>query len=312
MATSPGKIFFDVFFTTFYLPEARLRKRSWKLDNSLARRHISPRFGSMKLAAIRSASIEAWLSDLKDSGLAASSCNRVLALLKSVFALAEKYGFLKPGSSPCRSVRSLPQNSRLQRFLSVAEGTNLLAFLERLGSPQAKALQLLLLTGARKNEILKARWQDVDLERHVLTVPLAKSGRQRYIYLSDEAVQLFQSLPGQGEWVFPGRKPGRPISDIYHFWKGIRQQLGLGNVRIHDLRHTFASYLVASGHSLYEAQHLLGHSDPRITMRYAHFAQETLIRAAGSVATILAGRDFASQRSASGQAAGIRKRRRKS
>ena len=153
------------------------------------------------------------------------------------------------------------------------------------GSPrlEAKALQLLLLTGARKSEILKARWEHIHLEKHLPTVPLSKSNRPRHIVLSDEAVAIIRLLPRRPDcpWLFPGRTAGRPLSDIYLFWNHLRRQLNLADVRIHDLRHTFASILVNAGHSLYEVQRLLGHRDPRTTMRYAHLGHDSLLAAGG-------------------------------
>ena len=86
---------------------------------------------------------------------------------------------------------------------------------------------------------------------------------------------------------FPGHAPGKPLSDIYIFWNRLRNALGLTDVRIHDLRHTFASFLVNAGHSLYEVQKLLGHSDPRTTMRYAHLGQAALLAAAETVGVFL-------------------------
>lgn len=93
-------------------------------------------------------------------------------------------------------------------------------------------------------------------------------------------------VPGS-PWLFPGKAPGKPLSDLYSFWNSIRKELGLDGVRIHDLRHSYASFLVNSGHSLYEVQKLLGHSDPRTTMRYAHLGQAPLLAAAETVSACL-------------------------
>lgn len=148
--------------------------------------------------------------------------------------------------------------------------------LKRSPRPEALALRLLLLTGARKSEILRARWENVHLDQRLLVVPLSKSGRPRRIPLSQEAVAVIRAVrrkPGL-PWLFPGRAAERPLSDLYVFWNRLRRRLGLADVRVHDLRHTFASFLVNAGRSLYEVQRLLGHSDPRTTMRYAHLGQE--------------------------------------
>lgn len=163
--------------------------------------------------------------------------------------------------------------------------------LERSDRREALVLRLLLLTGARKNEILRLRWENIRLDLRLLTVPLSKSGRPRHIPLSEKAAAIIRSIPrtAGNPWLFPGQVPGKPLSDIYLFWNDLRRSLGLGDVRIHDLRHTFASFLVNAGHSLYEVQTILGHSDPRTTMRYAHLEQESLAAAAETASLFLAG-----------------------
>ena len=280
---------FDQFFTGIYLPRARARKRSWTLDERLARRHISPALGSRRLRQITRLDVENWLSGLRAGGLAPSTCNRILAVLRSAFALAEALAFIGRDKSPCRGVSNFRVVNTKERFLDQAQGQRLIAHLTVINRQEARIVQLLLLTGARKSEIIRARWENLDCERRILTVPVSKSGRPRYIYLPEEAVKIFESVNQRGAspWIFPGRNPEKPISDIYRFWKGVRNELGLENIRIHDLRHTFASYVVASGHTLYVAQQLLGHSDPRTTMRYAHFAQKTLLAAVGVLDRII-------------------------
>ena len=148
---------------------------------------------------------------------------------------------------------------------------------------------LLLLTGARKREILNARWECIDFERQMLTVPLSKSGRPRHIPLSDGAIALLRSVPRDEDvpWVFFNRKTGKPLVTIFNAWKTIRRRAGLEALRLHDLRHSFASFLVNSGRSLYEVQRLLGHHDPKVTMRYAHLSPSALIEAANVVSGVL-------------------------
>lgn len=279
---------FDEFFTAIYLPHAKARKKSWRLDECMERCHISSIFGHMRLAEISSFDVELWLTRLREKGLAASTCNRILALFKSVCTLAEKYGQIPSGMSPSREVRKLKAPPAQARYLSVEEGKKLMAYLRGIDKTEARVIELLLLTGARRSEILQARWENLDLEHRILTVPLSKSGRTRHIYLSAEAAGIFAKMRGLSTgYIFPGRNADRPASTLYQFWRKTRDTLGLTGTRVHDLRHTYASYLVSGGHSLYETQQLLGHSDPRTTMRYAHFAQEKLLAAAEDVMKIL-------------------------
>lgn len=279
---------FDEFFTSVYLPHAKARKKSWRLDECLERCHISSTFGHVRLAEITPFGVERWLTRLRAKGLAASTCNRILALFKAACALAEKYGLIACGAVLRRDVHKLKVPPAEARYLSVEEGKRLLEGLRGMDQAEARVIELLLLTGARRSEILQARWENLDLEHGVLTVPLSKSGKARHIYLSSEAVKIFAKIGGgPAGYVFQGRKAGKPISTTYQFWRKKRGSFGLAEVRMHDLRHSYASYLVAKGRSLYEAQQLLGHSDPKITMRYAHFAQAGLLNATECVAKLL-------------------------
>lgn len=281
----------DAFVADTYLPHARLRKRSWKMDERIARQHLSPTFGHRALADLTRQEVETWLQNLSVQGLAPATCNRILAVFKSVCSLAAAHGLLPAGQAHCSDVPHFPIHTLRERYLTPDEARRLMRKLEHSPRPEAAALRLLLLTGARKSEILKARWEYVWLDQRLLTVPLSKSGKPRHIPLSDEAVAVIRSIrrkPGC-PWLFPGQSPGKPLSDIYVFWNKLRRELGLTDVRVHDLRHSFASFLVNAGHSLYEVQKLLGHSDPRTTMRYAHLGQASLVAAAETVSGFLVG-----------------------
>jgi len=141
----------------------------------------------------------------------------------------------------------------------------------------ADLITFLILTGARKSEASQARWENINLQTGVWTVPLSKSGKPRYIPLSQAAIELLEKRRVNGnEYVFPSPKTGRPLIHLYYPWDKIRKQAGISDVRIHDLRHNFASLLVNHGRSLYEVQKLLGHADISTTQRYAHLSQDTL------------------------------------
>lgn len=275
------------FVSDVYLPHIRLRKRSWQVDERILKQHILPTFGNSPLESIQRSSVEIWLHALARQGLAPATCNRILSVFKSLCTLAVAHEILF--LSPCASIHPFRILQLRERHLTDDEAHRLMQALRRSSRQEARALQLLLLTGARKSEILRARWEYVRLEQRRLTVPLSKSNKPRHIALSDEAIAIIQALPHRPDspWLFPGHTPGRPLSDLYLFWNHLRRKLGLDDVRIHDLRHTFASILVNAGHSLYEVQRLLGHSDPRTTMRYAHLEQNSLLTAAGTVGAIL-------------------------
>lgn len=281
----------EKFIKDIFLPAIRIRKRSWHVDERIILKYILPAFGHKKASSLSLPDMERWFFDLADRGLSNSSLNRILSVLRNIFSHARHHGLLK--NSPDRFLKPFPSRPGLVRFLNCSEAGLLWRELQKHKHRSALALRLILLTGCRKNEILKARWEHIDLERSFLLVPLSKSGRPRHVPLCAEAKKILETLKSQAQspWLFPGRNGQKPISDIYYFWNKIRKNLNMHNVRIHDLRHTFASLLLAAGHSLYEAQTILGHADSRSTSIYAHLANDSLIQAAGNAAAMFMGNE---------------------
>ena len=144
---------------------------------------------------------------------------------------------------------------------------------------------MLILTGARKREVLDAHWEDFDFEHRSWRIHTTKLGRPRHVPLSDGAISLLNSAPRFDgcPWTFPNPKTLKPYVSIFYSWNSARTAAGLSDVRIHDLRHTFASFLVNAGRTLYEVQHLLGHTQIKTTQRYSHLSQDTLLDATNSV-----------------------------
>ena len=276
------RLTFGTFIEKHYLPHAKARKRSWQTEVGILRRHILSIFSAAKLEAITRFALTRWLEELQEKGLAPATCNRALFLVKYLFNCARRWGFI--AESPARDVQSLPEKEFRERYLSEEEARRLLDALAAEKDQQAaNVVRLLLFTGARKSEILAARWESVDLRQRILTVPLSKSGKARHIPLSDTASQILEGMPRKSEWLFPSTKTASHIKTIYDAWNRVRAQAGLKDIRLHDLRHSFASFLVNSGCSLYEVQKILGHQNPKVTTRYAHLAQDSLLRAANIV-----------------------------
>ena len=208
----------DAFVAAVYLPHVRLRKRSWRVDERIARQRLSPAFGARRLDRIRRGEVEDWLRDLAEEGLCPATCNRILAVFKSVCSLAMLHGVLPAGQSPCADVPPFKIHLQRERYLAPDEAQRLMRELERSARPEAAAIRLLLLTGARKSEILKARWENVRLDLRLLTVPLSKSGKPRHLPLSDAAVAVIRALPrGPGcPWLFPAmRRASRSATSIF-------------------------------------------------------------------------------------------------
>jgi integrase len=221
--------------------------------------------------------------------------NRCLAILSKMFNLAELWGLRVDGSNPCRLVPKYPEKQR-ERFLSLAEIKHLgdvLNDMEQEGREMPSAIlaiRLLLYTGCRLNEIMTLQWDFVDLETRTLKLPDSKTGAKT-VFLGRSACELLEKAPRLPEnpWVITGLIPGRRLTDLQPFWQRVRAQAGLPEVRIHDLRHTFASTAIAAGHSLPIIGKLLGHTQVQTTARYAHLAAQPAMLAAESITKVLDG-----------------------
>lgn len=269
-----------------YMPHIKKQKRSWRVDEAIAKAHIIPLLGEYLLSKIQVNHIQLWQQQMQAQGISPSTFNRRLAVLKTIFSYAIQWKFLPEGHSPCIASSPLKIISLRERFLTQAEAHRVLQIIDTMPYNQnALALKLLLFTGARKSEIMNARWEYVHLAQRRLTVPLSKSGKARHISLSDTAVAIIEQLPRYEHcpWLFPAADKQQPFKGLFYIWKKIRNLAGLEDVRIHDLRHSFASFLVNDGFSLYTVQTLLGHSDPKVTMRYAHLAQPSLVAAVNTL-----------------------------
>jgi integrase len=220
------------------------------------------------------------ISDMRGDGYAAGAANNVLMLFCRIFNLARKWKVPGAGDNPTGGLDRAPPCER-QRFLTAEETDRLIASLgDDENRAAAQAIMLLPLTGARRNEITRAKWENVDWTQRVLRVPVSKSGKPRTIALNTAALAVLKSIPRDPAcpYFFPTRLIG-----VYNPWDRIRRRAGLADVRLHDLRHSFASLLVNQGVSLYVVQGLLGHASPRMTQRYAHLAPQTLLDAAEMV-----------------------------
>ena len=215
--------------------------------------------------------------------------NRVLALLSKFFNWCEKHGYRPDSSNPCRHIEKFKEQRR-ERFLSPLE-------LARLGEALTEAetndttspyviaaLRLLVLTGARLSEILTLKWSYVDYENNLLRLPDSKTGA-KVIYVNAPALQILSDLPRlEGNpFVICGKREGARLINPQKPWRRIRKAAGLDDVRIHDLRHSFASVAAGSGQSLPVIGALLGHTQPQTTARYAHLAADPLRAASDAI-----------------------------
>lgn len=272
-----------------YLAEhAEVKKKSCSVqeDRRMLKQFILPALGHLKVSNVNRQDVTRLHHSLRDTPYQG---NRVLALLSKMFNLAEKWGFRPDGSNPCRHVDKFKEKKR-ERYLSADELSrlgNTLARIESEGSELPSvltAIRLLILTGARLSEILELKWDYVDQERGLLALPDSKTGA-KLIPLGRAAIEVLENAPrlAGNPYVCPGVNPGSHLVGLPKAWRRIRNDAGLKDVRLHDLRHSFASVAAASGHGLPVIGALLGHKEAATTARYAHLANNPLRESADQI-----------------------------
>jgi integrase len=253
----------------------KLRSSTVRHYEETIRQLIRPALGTARIDTITRGDVAMLHNRLKSTPYQA---NRALAILSSLMAWAETVA-LRHGN-PCLGLRRYREQPR-QRFLSVAELARLSVALDALEADGminpffAAGIRLLRLSGARKSEIFKARWEWVDFERGLLVLPDSKTGGKS-ITLSEAALSILRSLPRYADnpYIIPSAKSGLPFVGLHKLWAKVIRKAGLHAVRIHDLRHSFASVAVARGAPLYTVGNLLGHANPSTTARYAHLGDD--------------------------------------
>ena len=297
----------DQFMVEYVRP--KLKARTAQEYQRSAKLHILPRLGRRSIGEVSRADVARLHYELKNKPYQA---NRTLALLSKFFRWAEAHGLRPDGSNPCRHVQKY-REARRERFLSEAELARLGDALREADKDKScspwviAAIRLLAFTGARRNEILTLRWEHFSEEHESLFLPDSKTGRKA-IHLNAPALALLQTIPRlEGNpYVICGERPGRHLVNIEKPWRRIRGAAKLDDVRLHDLRHSFASVAASDGQSLIVIGKMLGHSQPATTARYAHLADDPVKAASDAV-----GRHIASamDSGASGEVANLAKAR---
>jgi integrase len=291
-----------------YLAEGVSHKKRSTIaaDRGRIEHHLKPLLGRKRVTTIAREDVERLLVDVKagktkaaapesrrpgslargGAGVAAQCVTLAATILQ--FAVSRKLR----GDNPGRGIKKPPVR-RLQRFLSDAElgalAAALKAYVDGGGNIYpAAAIRLLALTGARRSEILNLRWREVDLERGLLMLPDSKTGAKA-IHLSPPAVEILHKLPrmDSNEFVIVGGKKGAPYQGLNAIWEDVRAAAGVPEVRLHDLRHTYASVGAGASLGLLIIGKLLGHAQAQTTARYAHLADDPLRKASNAIGSTI-------------------------
>jgi len=303
---------FDAFADVYLQDHSDTHKKpaTAKAERGMLVRYVRPAIGARKIADIDRGEIARLHASLKSTPVMA---NRVLALVSHIMSVAIDKGERPEGSNPARKIKKFAE-SRRERFLTADEIHRLGAAIEKaattgiewvphpsaqikhapapvnrrvaIGEHAAAALRLLLFTGARLREILNLKWEHVDLERGVLLLPDSKTGKKT-IVLNAPALEILSTLSRVSAFVVAGKDSTKPRADLNRPWALVRNEAGLTGVRIHDLRHTFASYGAGASLGLPIVGRLLGHSQPATTARYAHLETDPVRRAANTIGSAI-------------------------
>jgi integrase len=267
------------------------RESSRGEDEGLLRQWVIPELGSRKVADIRRADIERLHRKITDHGTPVRA-NRALILLSKMFTLSARWEMRN--DNPVAGIERNHEEPR-HRYLTGDETQRLARALAGLRNQQAaNAIRLLLVTGARRTEVLSATWDQFDLDDGAWTKPSAstKSKKMHRVPLSAPARQLLATIKGttgRSKYLFPGRDGAGHLSDIKKSWKTVCQAAGIADAHVHDLRHSYAAVLASGGESLPVIGALLGHTQAQTTQRYSHLVDDTLRTATEKAGAVITG-----------------------
>ena len=268
---------------------AKLKPKSAELYCCLSDKYLIPATGQIKVKDVARIHIAKLHKEMAGKPYMA---NRMLQMASVFFNWCEDNGLRERASNPCKRIKRYEEQLR-KIFMSETELSILGDALTKLETAQwsnpliAAAIRLLLLTGARRSEILSLRWEYIDMERGIATLPDSKTGF-KVLQLSPPALAVLESLPSFGEWVFPADSASGHMMSLQKPWAMLLRESGLSGWRVHDLRHAFASMMVNSGASLPIVGKILGHNNVSTTARYAHLEQNPARRAAEEAASKIA------------------------
>ncbi len=286
----------ETFTKDFYIPHATMHKKTWQEDVNRIKRRINPALGNLRIGTITQRDITAFHAKEKER-TSSTTANHYLTLLKRMLNLAVKWGLLE--KNPATGMDKFKEPPSRERFLTKEELPNFLKALDELDDQlSVAAIKLLLFTGCRRNEVLSMKWDQVRFDEGRIFLPMTKNGRSRSVLLNVKAREILEGLLSRkdddprtrnSDYVFPSRAGTRKgyIYDLRKPFEAACVIAGIEGLRIHDLRHSFATIAIMGGASLYEVQKLLGHSNVSMSQRYAHMVDESLQRATDNAANLI-------------------------
>lgn len=282
-------LFEDVADDVFRHYRRRWKPNTLKVNGYYYRNQILPWFRGHAIEDITRRDVQQWFASLHATPVAA---DRSAPVLSVILRQAEVHGYRPEGSNPCAGIKRYRRRNR-ERFLSDDEIRRLSRVLDKRSEKKpllVAVVRLLLLTGCRKSELLTLKWSDYREGR--LYLRDSKTG-PRTIWLSSHARRILDGLARRSSWVFPSPRGEGYLSTfaLGHFWRDVRRDAGITDVRLHDLRHSYASVALARGETIPTIGKLLGHNDPATTLRYTHLADASVREAAESLVSVLSGEE---------------------
>lgn len=269
-------------FAPRYLAHTATYQRSPETTEQYMRKHILPRWRKVLLSDIRQEDAALWLGEMAQKGLAPATIERARVVFSHSLKLALQWNVPGLTKNPVVGIPRPPLNNARERYLTTEEAQRLKAAVERSRNKQLKYIVgLLIQCGCRVSELLNAEWSHFDLDRRLWRVAQTKSGKARFVPLSQGALDLIAELPRYKgcPYLIPNPKTLKPWVGIFMSWDTARKQAGMPDLRIHDLRHSAASFMAAAGIDLYTIGKVLGHANYKTTQRYAHLQSDQLIAA---------------------------------
>jgi integrase len=266
---------------TQHLAHAKTYQRSYDSTERIITNHVLPRWGKKRLDEIKQQEVGKWLADKRAGGLAPATVEKIRTMFSRSFELARQWELFD--RNPVKDVPRVRFNNARERYLTSQEAEGLRLACECSSNTQLKHIVgLLLLTGARKSELLNAEWRHIDLEKRSWKLTMTKNGRGRHVPLSQPAVDIIKQLPkfDACPYLLPNPQTRKPYTDIKRAWQEARKLAGLDDLHLHDLRHSAASFMINAGIDLYTVGKMIGHVSVASTTRYSHLANDTLMAAA--------------------------------